>query len=374
MSSHSSSADPTGPGRRRRPATASGGSGGSGAQGQGSRQGRGRGAERGYGAHGGEYDDFRAPYATEPYPADGFPTVPFSTDASAAAPAPGGGPSRTQARAASRERARRRRRLRNGVLGLGSVAALAVLAVAGLLPGHTPAAATSADALSSTGPAPRPSSSVTAVPARTPAKIPPKAVPGFAQIPGLGASFRAKIPASAGQVLLASGRSATTNTVTVVLYTRTAQGTWLPGARWSGHNALDGWTTDHHEGDLHSPIGVYTLTDAGGLYPNPGTKFPYLRSSEFQDLGTGFEGESLADAFNYVIAINYNHVPGTSPLSDARPMGEAKGGGIWVHVDHGGPTHGCISLPQADVVSLLKTLDPARHPVIVMGDAASLAA
>ncbi|MBC3843746.1 L,D-transpeptidase family protein [Streptacidiphilus sp. 4-A2] len=197
--------------------------------------------------------------------------------------------------------------------------------------------------------------------------------PGFAQLPGLGAAFRARIPAGTGQVLVASGKSATANTVTVVLYTRTPQGTWLPGAAWSGHNALDGWTTDHHEGDLHSPIGVYSLTDAGGLYANPGTKLPYLRSPQFQDLGTGFEGESLADAFNYVIAINYNHVPGTSPLSSDRPMGEEKGGGIWVHVDHGGPTHGCISLPQPDMVTLLRELDPARHPVIVMGDAAALA-
>ena len=361
MSSHSSTAGPSGPGRRRRPDPARGGD----------RSGPGA----GYGARGGEYDDFRAPYATEPFPADGFPTEsfatagrPFPTEPQAGGPAR---PSRTQARAAARARTRRKRRMRNGVLGLGSVAALAVLAVAGLLPGHAPASASSADALSSTAPLPKPSPSATAVASKA---VPKPVVPGFAQIPGLGASFRANIPASTDQVLLASGKSATANTVTVVLYTRSAQGTWLPGAAWSGHNALDGWTTDHHEGDLHSPIGVYTLTDAGGLYPNPGTKLPYLRSSEFKDLGTGFEGESLADAFNYVIAINYNHVPGTSPLSDARPMGESKGGGIWVHVDHGGPTHGCISLPQADVVMLLKTLDPAKHPVIVMGDAAALSA
>nr|WP_225448742.1 L,D-transpeptidase family protein [Streptacidiphilus sp. P02-A3a] len=261
--------------------------------------------------------------------------------------------------------------MRNGVLGVGSVAALAVLAVAGLLPGHAPASATSADALSAGAP-------TKSSPAPTPAaeRAAPKAAPapGLAQLPGLGAAFRAKIPADSQQVLVATGRAANTNTVTVVLYTRTAQGTWLPGQAWAGHNALDGWTTEHYEGDLHSPIGVYTLTDAGGLYANPGTKFPYLRSSEFQDLGTGFEGESLADAFNYVIAINYNHVPGTSPLSNARPMGETRGGGIWIHVDHGGPTHGCISLPQADVVTLLRTLDPAKHPVIVMGNAAALSA
>jgi len=372
MSSHPSSAGPSGPGRRRRPAPASDapearGQGGHGGYGQGGHgdSGFGGGYGGGFGAHsGGEYDDFRAPYTTEHLVGD-----PHS-DVSAMA----GATSRVQARAEARARTRRKRRVRNGVLGIGSVAALAVLAVAGLLPGHAPASTISADALSSTGPAVKPVPSGTRPSAAPSRPSVPKPAPGLARIPGLGASFQAKIPADSGQVLVASGRAANTNTVTVVLYTRTAQGTWLPGQSWSGHNALDGWTTAHYEGDLHSPIGVYTLTDAGGLYANPGTRFPYLRSSEFKDLGTGFEGESLADAFNYVIAINYNHVPGTSPLSAARPMGEDRGGGIWIHVDHGGPTHGCISLPQADVVTLLRTLDPARHPVVVMGDAAALSA
>jgi L,D-peptidoglycan transpeptidase YkuD (ErfK/YbiS/YcfS/YnhG family) len=402
MPSHPTSSTPHGPGRRRRPGD------------DGDALGHGGGA--GYGAYGGDapqadggydgYDDFRAPFGAgagagraEPYTVASFDA---NANASASAKAgatasagagaralgepaeahgyphrdgnaDGAGPriGRASARAAARARSRRKRRVRNGVLGVGSVAALSVLAVAGLLPDHGSTPATSADGISAvTAKSSGPSGSASAS-AKPPA---PKPAPGFAQLPGLGASFRAKIPAGTGQVLLARGASATTNTVTVVLYTRTAAGTWLPGATWSGHNALDGWTTDHHDGDLHSPIGAFTLTDAGGLYANPGTKLPYLQSSEFKDLSTGFEGESLADAFDYVVAINYNHVPGTSPLSPQRPMGESKGGGIWVHVDHGGPTHGCISIPQVDMVALLKALDPAKHPVIVMGDAAALAA
>jgi L,D-peptidoglycan transpeptidase YkuD (ErfK/YbiS/YcfS/YnhG family) len=54
-------------------------------------------------------------------------------------------------------------------------------------------------------------------------------------------------------------------------------------------------------------------------------------------------------------------------------MGASKGGGIWLHVDHGGPTHGCVSIARAHMRQLLRTLDPARHPVVVMGDSASLA-
>jgi hypothetical protein len=47
------------------------------------------------------------------------------------------------------------------------------------------------------------------------------------------------------------------------------------------------------------------------------------------------------------MAIDYNRVKGTSPLDRTSPPGADKGGGIWLHVDHGGPTHACVSLPAA---------------------------
>ncbi|MFE2839489.1 L,D-transpeptidase family protein, partial [Streptomyces mirabilis] len=173
---------------------------------------------------------------------------------------------------------------------------------------------------------------------------------------------------------LASSRSVPSMSVTMSRMSAAARSAgWERGATWPAHNALKGWTDDHHAGDLRSPIGVFTLTDAGGLRPDPGTKLPYDRSVGFTIAGTGFEGESLAGSFDYVVAINYNHEPGTSPLDWTRPLGAGKGGGIWLHVDHGGPTHGCVSLAQEHLKELMRTLDPARHPVIVMGDAKSLA-
>src|SRR5262249_55234723 len=126
------------------------------------------------------------------------------------------------------------------------------------------------------------------------------------------------------------------------------------------------------DSDLHSPIGVFTLTDAGGRLPDPGSKLPYHRSSQFVVSGSGFEGEPLAGSFDYVIAINYNRVPGNSTLDHRRPDGADKGGGIWLHWDHGGPTHGCVSLPKDGMVALLQDLDPALHPVVVMGNRGAL--
>jgi L,D-peptidoglycan transpeptidase YkuD (ErfK/YbiS/YcfS/YnhG family) len=191
------------------------------------------------------------------------------------------------------------------------------------------------------------------------------------QLPGVGPHTLARVPENARQVVLVTGRGKNSPLSSVVLYERTPIG-WQAGAKWAAHNALHGWTNDHHVGDLRSPIGVFTLTDAGGLLPDPGSELPYDRSTGFTIGGTGFENEPLAGSFDYVVAIDYNRKPGRSPLDWTRPLGASKGGGIWLHVDHGGPTHGCVSLSKAHMRTLLRTLDPSEHPVVVMGDAASI--
>ncbi|MBL1090268.1 L,D-transpeptidase family protein [Streptomyces sp. NPDC001739] len=212
---------------------------------------------------------------------------------------------------------------------------------------------------------------------RTPAaaaKSAPNAAPGVPAgrpIPGLSDAARKAIPADSRQVLVVTGKGMDSYESQVVLYTRAEDSdTWEPGPTWSAHNAAHGWTDDHRYGDLRSPIGVYALTDAGGRLPAPdGTKLPYDHNDSFVADGTGVEGEPLAGAFDYVIAINYNREPGTSPLDPHRPWGDSKGGGVWLHVDHDGPTQGCVSLKPKVMRELLRTLDPDLHPVVVMGPA-----
>jgi L,D-peptidoglycan transpeptidase YkuD (ErfK/YbiS/YcfS/YnhG family) len=213
---------------------------------------------------------------------------------------------------------------------------------------------------------PTPSASPSAPASRVPAAVAPR------EIPGLGPKTRAAVPAAAHQAVVVTGRGRDSPLSTVVLYRRTGTG-WSAGAAWPAHNALRGWTDHHVLGDLRTPIGVYGLTDAGGRLRDPGTRLPYDRSSGFTARGTGFEGEPLAGSFDYVIAIDYNRRPGTSPLDWTRPLGAGRGGGIWLHVDHGGPTQGCVSIAEQHMRELLRALDPALHPVVVMGDHASLA-
>lgn len=193
------------------------------------------------------------------------------------------------------------------------------------------------------------------------------------EIPGLGPVTRARIPVSSRQALVVTGEGRNAPRSGVVLYERDADTGWQPVTdRWPAHNALRGWTHDHEAADLRSPIGVFTLGDAGGRLPDPGSRLPYDEDSAFDSPGTGFLGEPLEGSFDYVVAIDYNRTPGTTPLDKVRPLGLGKGGGVWVHVDHKGPTQACVSLSKTHMVELLRLLDPAKQPVIVMGDAGAL--
>ncbi|MFD6422050.1 L,D-transpeptidase family protein [Streptomyces sp. NPDC060198] len=207
------------------------------------------------------------------------------------------------------------------------------------------------------------------------APAPPAPPVRILEIPGLGPGTRAQIPVDARQAFVVTGQGADSNESTAVLYARDAPDrSWTPVFEpWAAHNGMEGWTDEHYAGDLRSPVGVFGLTDAGGKLPDPGALLPYDEEEYFAVEGDGFFGEPLAGSFDYVVAINYNRVEGVSPIDHERPLGEDRGGGIWIHVDHGGPTQGCVSVSEDRMKELLLTLDPEKKPVIVMGDKASLA-
>ncbi|OKH99159.1 hypothetical protein A6A06_26670 [Streptomyces sp. CB02923] len=188
-------------------------------------------------------------------------------------------------------------------------------------------------------------------------------------IPGVGAKLRSRIPGDTRQVVAVYGKGADSADATLALYTKTAKG-WERTVAWPAHNGRKGWTTDHHEDDMRSPVGVFSLSDAGGVLPDPGAKLPYTHSSAFTP--PTYWGKRTWHDFDHVIAVDYNRVKGTTPLDPTRPQGQKKGGGIWLHLDHGNGTSGCVSISKAGMVSLLRTLDPRQHPVVVMGDTAHL--
>ena len=184
--------------------------------------------------------------------------------------------------------------------------------------------------------------------------------------PGVGSRWATGL-AGHNQVVVASGVQLNSSISTVTTWTRTATG-WAKTGSWAGHNGRNGWTSNHRLGDGRTPIGVFTLTAAGGYAPNPGTRLPYEYAPAFYSRVVNGVRE-----FNYVVAIDYNRVPRTPPSNPVRPRGRAAGGGIWFHVDTNSATAGCVTVPNPAMVQVLRWLDPAKSPVILMGPASTVA-
>ncbi|WP_330461751.1 hypothetical protein OIB37_01840 [Streptomyces sp. NBC_00820] len=186
------------------------------------------------------------------------------------------------------------------------------------------------------------------------------------RLPGVGDRMWKQVPAGTRQALVVYGDRRDSPDSVLVLYEK--RGTaWEQTASWPAHNGRMGWTTDHLMDDERSPVGVFTLTDAGGSLRSPGTRLPYWYDDN-AFAASVIQEEAHAHDFDYVIAIDYNRLKGSPPFDWTRPDGVEKGGGIWLHVDHGDGTSACVTVPASGMKTLLRTLDPARHPVVVMGD------
>jgi len=198
------------------------------------------------------------------------------------------------------------------------------------------------------------------VPKPTP-KPRPKTRKGVnANPPGVGAAWTKKL-ARHNQVIVANGTNNGTNgKIRMTMWTWKSTG-WQKRASywaWGGHN---GWGKTR-QGDRRTPIGVYSLTDAGGYYRNPGTKLRYQYSpSGYRLLIDGHR------VFSYVMAIGYNRVVGTPPLSERTVRGYSKGHQIWIHQGHGVKTRGCLGTSRAGVAAMLRWVRPTSRPVILMG-------
>ncbi|HZH62160.1 MAG TPA: L,D-transpeptidase family protein [Metabacillus sp.] len=143
----------------------------------------------------------------------------------------------------------------------------------------------------------------------------------------------------------------------------------------------NGISSKQKEGDGITPMGVYTLGTAFGWSEKPnGVKLPYrlTKSSDYwiddpaspdYNKWVTYSGnpntrwnsfEKLKQPlYKYAVAINYN----------VNPIVKGKGSAIFLHVwrSSTSPTAGCVALSEDNVVKLLKWLDPAKKPIIVIG-------
>jgi len=137
---------------------------------------------------------------------------------------------------------------------------------------------------------------------------------------------------------------------------------------------------EKREGDGRTPSGVFPLQRAFGYEPFE-TRLTYLvltpnqiwiddpGSCLYNTLAEKKEGEGFSyeimrrvdDLYKYGIVIEYN----------TREIVPGAGSAIFFHIWRNPltPTAGCVAMAEPDIVRLLRWLDPAAHPLAVLGDA-----
>jgi len=147
-------------------------------------------------------------------------------------------------------------------------------------------------------------------------------------------------------------------------------GCWVQLSSWWSLNGFKGWHERPWTGSLRSPIGVFSLTDAGGRLRNPGTAMRYHYGPKKYERG-GYKISYPVQLYNYVIAINYNRRIGKPPRNTNQPD-RTTGSGYWIHQRGLGSTRGCVSLTKSQLVTTLRWMQPTALPHIIMGPAQSI--
>ena len=147
-----------------------------------------------------------------------------------------------------------------------------------------------------------------------------------------------------------------------------------PWTVWIGRNGM-ARPGAKREGDGRTPSGTFGFGFFFGVDPNPGVRFPYRRIHEsdvwdddpssprynqwvddrYADPGAGPEPMDVS-AYDYGAVIGYN---------TARTPG--LGSAIFLHINIGTPTAGCVTLPVGELLKVLRWLNPAASPQITIG-------
>jgi len=210
---------------------------------------------------------------------------------------------------------------------------------------------------------------------------------------------------NAGQVIVVTAASWSSTQGTLQAFERDGNGGWRqvvpPTPAWLGYGGLVPGER-RKQGTGTTPAGTYAITSAFGRLPDPGTKMPY-RKFDTNDSWTydpdhpytynvfqtapinwadyGGNAEHLwvkGPQYRYVAVLDFN-LPGgpiTTTADGIRrsttPPNTHRGGGIFLHVEKGRTTSGCVSIPVDRMRQVLRWLKPGRKPVIVIGPASEI--
>jgi L,D-peptidoglycan transpeptidase YkuD (ErfK/YbiS/YcfS/YnhG family) len=200
---------------------------------------------------------------------------------------------------------------------------------------------------------------------------------GGAVAPSAAAATRPADPLAERQLVTVSAASYGATYATLTAYRRSA-GHWQRAfGPWTARIGRGGFAPPgvKREGDGRTPSGTFGFGFFFGVLPNPGVRFRYRQSQpyDFWDddpasprynewvdqrrADPGLSPEPMdVSGYDYgaVIAYNAARTPGL-------------GSGIFLHVNIGIATAGCVTLPMGELLSVLRWLNPARSPQIRMG-------
>jgi L,D-peptidoglycan transpeptidase YkuD (ErfK/YbiS/YcfS/YnhG family) len=177
------------------------------------------------------------------------------------------------------------------------------------------------------------------------------------------------------QLITVTAASYTTTYATLRVYRLSGMKRVLVFGPWTARVGYNGVARPgrKREGDGKTPSGTYGFSFFFGVQPDLGFSYPFRhaytydvwdddpaspRYNEWVDRrkanpGVAPEPMHQVPAYDYAAVIAYN---------TARTPG--LGSAIFLHVGTGTATAGCVSLPRAELIKVLRWLRPADHPLI----------
>jgi L,D-peptidoglycan transpeptidase YkuD (ErfK/YbiS/YcfS/YnhG family) len=200
----------------------------------------------------------------------------------------------------------------------------------------------------------------------------------------LAVALAACVPATggAGQRITVEADSRGSTTAAVRLWRREGRCWRAVAGPWRAHVGRNGISARHREGDGTTPAGTFALERTiYGVASDPGVAYRYHRLV----CGDWWDEDPRSPTYNRFRHVACRARPpfgaGSDPLwrqtnayrhfavisYNVQPVEPGRGSGIFIHADIGIPTSGCVSLPRAQLVALLRWLDPQLHPVVAIG-------
>jgi L,D-peptidoglycan transpeptidase YkuD (ErfK/YbiS/YcfS/YnhG family) len=198
----------------------------------------------------------------------------------------------------------------------------------------------------------------------------------------LGVACHPNVAAPGSQLITVEATSMRTTHATLRIWRRERACWARAGGPYAARVGWAGLRKNRHEGDGTTPIGIFPIGPRMfGVGPNPGVRFSYRRLR----CGDWWVEDPASPAYN-----SFRHVacgrrpPFKTPTPDMsksptayrhlaivefnmHPVVPGRGSGIFLHATTGGPTNGCVSLPLADLVHVLRWLRPEARPMIAIG-------